>query len=169
LRPKEKQIMALPLRRVAAAEAEDHPLYGLGGWLLLIYLGSLLRAVELLVGLIMPMPEIHAAGDPVAMQIRDATLLFLALPFLVLAPLKHPMMPLITIACVWTAFGVTLAFSGIGLAGSGSGGGAGLAALMLFAFDGPGPVEAAVLTWYFLRSRRINVTYRHLVPDTRLR
>ena len=161
--------MALPLRRVDAAEAAKHPLYGLGGWLALIYLGSALEAVWMLLGLVAPMPALLGSGDAVATRIIDATLLFLALPFLVLAPLKHPMMPLITIACLWTAFGVSLASTAMGIVGSGLDGGAALVAMLLFSSGGPSLMEVIGLTWYLLRSRRVNVTYRHLMPDTRLR
>ena len=133
-------------------EARAHPLYGFGGWLLVVY------GVEIL---LLAYTLFNIAS--IAMKAGAETLLMpgfavvwahvaLALPFLVMAPLKARAMPLVAILCCWVgaAWSLSSYLAVPSLLGN---------AAIIF----PAVLSLAwrvVFTVYLLRSRRVNVTYR---------
>ena len=75
----------------------------------------------------------------------------LILPFLVLAPMKHPAMPKVAIICGGLSIAVRLVvdfFAG---------------RLVVAGENVPFIVLTALFVWYLLRSKRVNVTYRYRV------
>ncbi len=134
-------------------EAWQHSLYGFGGWLYVIYGIELLLLGNTLYSIL---DIAHRAGIGTILSPGFATIcvhVALAVPFLVMAPMRARAMPLVAILCFWVSvawsFGYMLLIS--------------LAPVMELAFIVPmllGPVWGAVFTLYLLRSRRVNVTYR---------
>ena len=143
-------------RPVSKDEAANNRYYGLRGWLLLFYVGAAFGAVTYSIDLLSPSVEKYywVFGERPGV-IRAALLVALAgqLPVLILAPLKHRLMPRLWIAGMWISVITWIA-----------------------AYDMPGRVDAmllsvaativgsALLTWYVLHSKRVNVTYLHRVP-----
>ena len=78
------------------------------------------------------------------------------IPFLILVPMKHWLMPPVVIACTWIQIVMFFPIS-IGLAEMTNGTIATIATIFVV-------VLAALWTWYLLRSKRVNLTYRNRVP-----
>ncbi len=141
---------------VTPAEAQQNPLYGFGGWLYAFYGYALVNAS-------LPLSSLLGDGSGLAMMYGpenvgmmravNAVSLLLLLPFLVLAPLKHPLMPVVTIACFWISLVILIGAMLIGNVEP-------RRTLIVFLINA---VTAAGYTWYLLRSKRVNVTYRHRV------
>lgn len=141
--------------KIGEDEARAHPLYGFGGWLWAVYAVEVLGVALTLEGVIRVVRDygLNPLTNP-SFGIVWLHLL-LNLPFLLMAPMKARLMPVVAIACYW----VGIAFS--------------LGTFVTM----PGPlmnvsILARVLFWvawgvlftvYLLRSRRVNVTYRHRV------
>ncbi|MGE4060392.1 MAG: hypothetical protein AB7E69_16140 [Sphingomonadales bacterium] len=139
--------------QVTGEEAWQHPLYGFGGWLAVIYgievllLGNTLYSV---------LDIAYRAGVGTILSTGFATVwlhLALEIPFLVMAPMRARAMPPVAIACFWIGvawnIGYVLMIS--------------IGPLTSFGVVGPmllSPVWGVVFTLYLLRSRRVNVTYR---------
>ncbi|MBV1903661.1 MAG: hypothetical protein KUG58_08505 [Marinosulfonomonas sp.] len=119
---------------------------------MLIYI---FMAYSLAEGLLVQFGLIAGAGNSQSSLYSTPELLLLyalQLPFLVLAPLKHRLMPKVTIVCeflgILPVFPMTF----------GNPSGAMLAALLVSI------VFVFLFSWYLLRSKRVNVTYSHRVP-----
>lgn len=143
-------------RVVSREEAAQTRYYGLRGWLLLFYLLAAGSVVTNAIDLMSPPHAgyVEVYGDRPAV-IRAVLLVYLAaqLPFLVLAPLKHRLMPRAWLAGIWVA-----------------------AVTFVAAIDMPGRTDgmvlrvaltlccAALMSWYVLHAKRVNVTYLQRVP-----
>jgi len=144
-----------PISRDVAVE---HPLHGFGGWLLALWiLMALMQVINLLT-------VIGFSDDALAMaygydnvgwlKLSAAVSVLLWVPFLVLAPMKHPLMPKITIIAIWS--GVALSFITLLILTS-----------FMFALTGiaGGVISSGLLTLYLVKSKRVNVTYHYRIPD----
>ncbi|MDX2142934.1 MAG: hypothetical protein SFV19_06245 [Rhodospirillaceae bacterium] len=139
-------------------EARAHRLYGFGGWMIAVYvLALLLLAMNLrnLAGgdammLIMFETEAQVAMARQVMVVQTIALL----PFLVLAPLKHPAMP--TAALVGFAVYALARPLAVALLMD-------INPVKVMAVSGNHLVIGAIFIGYVLLSKRVNVTYRHRV------
>ena len=142
---------------VSPVEAAENKYYGFKGWILYFYalvvLGLLMNGYNIWFN---PTYSTLVLGLGVSFEMISIFIVVgfvLSIPFLVLAPMKHRLMPKVTIVCYWlvvilalanfTIFPVALALPG-------------------FVF---GVIWAVLITWYLLKSKRVNVTYLHLVPS----
>ena len=180
---------------VSPEQAMQSRYYGFGGWLLVIYvlsvLGALLTLYEMVDWLSLTgASEAELAGlsgvVPVLGGFMAAVQLALALPFLVLAPMKHPMMPMVSIACLWLSVAFMIVHFAIvgpliaaaleqiakelpnqpgGAVPDGINGIIGLVVGSTMAVAlGFSVLFSALVTWYLLVSKRVNATYRHRIP-----
>lgn len=138
---------------VTPEQAAQDRYYGLGGWLLFFYVLAVLGFLSNFAGLanVAALRDLYgdSFGIILALTVIQALLL---LPFVVLAPMKHPAMPKATISALWLSVSLTAV---VGLA-------TGPARLLPTILIGVAVV--ALFQWYLKNSRRVNVTYRHLVP-----
>lgn len=140
-------------RDVAPQAAKLERFYGLGGWLGLIYaVHAVIAAVLVLILVDAAMDPRLADGDLDARILHPALAIAVSLPFLILAPLEHPLMPPVTIAASWTGLVLHGLLSGLPVSADGYA--AWIAAGMI----------VVLFTWYLLRSKRVNVTFRHRIP-----
>ena len=145
-------------REVSPVEAAENKYYGFKGWVLFFYI---LILYSLLVSIIYdiwfdPTYDIRVSGlgDSAEMiGILSVVGGVLFLPFLVLAPMKHRLMPKVTIVCSWLEVIPSLVYFTIVPVAL---------ALPGFVF---GVIFAVLITWYLLKLKRVNVTFRHLVPS----
>jgi hypothetical protein len=138
---------------ISSDEAIRHPLYGFGGWLLLPWglslvgiIGNLLTIFgfldDTLVGSASGYDGLGAA------KLGAILAALLIMPFMILAPMKDPRMPDITIKCLWAILGIQFLASLITF-------GVGTALLSGLI----GAVQAGLVTLYLRRSVRVGVTY----------
>jgi hypothetical protein len=140
---------------VTEDEARLHPLYGFGGWLYGVYAVEVLGLALTLEGVIRVVSDfgIEQLANPGFGVIWLH--LALNLPFLLMAPMKARAMPMVSIVCYW----VGMLFSmGMFLTMPGPLMDVSILARVLFWV-----AWGVVFTLYLLRSRRVNVTYRHRV------
>ena len=135
--------------KVAAEEAKQSRFYGFGGWLLTFYILLILYLLFWLPLFFLKMP---ASWDPVLYNTVNVTRALFWLPFLVLSPMKHPAMPAVTITMMWISLGMTWTLGFIGSSGH---------PITWIPSMFIGVLFAALMTWYFRSSRRVNATYRH--------
>lgn len=143
-------------RPVFREEATRNRFYGLRGWLLLFYAAAAYGAVTYAIELMSPFDDKYFGIFGERPNVIRAVLLInvaAQLPILVLAPLKHRLLPKLWIAGLWIS-----------------------AIAYVAAFDMPGRLDSmilgvamtivgtALLTWYVLDSKRVNVTHLHRVP-----
>ena len=143
---------------VTPQEARAHPRYGFGGWLYLLYGFAALRVLMNLNNIFGPQMGMLGMYGEQNVQIMHVVMGFQTLcilPFLVLAPFKHELMP----KAVMVGYSLGVLGFLIGL-------------LLLTQF----PTErfiavlinhgtiAALYGWYMAQSKRVNVTYNHRVP-----
>lgn len=143
-------------RVISREEAARNRHYGLKGWLLLYYAMSAIGVVMYVTDAMSPPRDAYIAlyGDrPTAIR---ALLLMQAaaqVPFLIFAPLKHRLLPRVWLACLWIPMAITVV-----------------------AIDMPGQTDGmilrlaytvgatALISWYVLHSKRVNVTFLHRIP-----
>ncbi len=140
---------------VSEEEAAKAPYYGLGGWLLIFYAIALTVVADGVLSAagaprdLFALSDANAAQDRVILIVRGV----LFAPFLVLAPLKHPLTPKIAIACNWLA-AIAIVIDG---------------AIVGMDYLIPGfaatLILAVVITFYFRDSKRVNATYFWRLPD----
>ncbi len=137
-------------------EARLHPLYGFAGWLWAIYAVEVLGIGMTLEGVVTVATQygVENLANPGFGVVWLHVLL--NLPFLLMAPMKARAMPIVSIICYWVgilfSLGTLLTFpSSMGMD---------ISILARIAFW---IAWGAVFTLYLLRSRRVNVTYRHRV------
>ncbi len=138
-------------------EAQQHPLYGFGGWLYAFYAYAIVETCLPMVGLFGEgggLVAMYGAENFSMMRMVMAVNMILPLPFLILAPLKHPLMPIVTIISFWTSAVLFLVAMSIG----------GIPPQTILTVVSLNAVTAAAYTWYLLQSMRVNVTYRQRVP-----
>lgn len=137
-------------------EAAQSPYYGLRGWLLLFYGLAAVGTVMNVMDVISPTHQVYVSTYGDRPNLIRALLLAFAvaqIPFLVLAPLRHRLTPKVWLAGIWIPMAAYAA-----------------------AIDMPGQADAmilrlalsfgaaALMTWYVLHSKRVNVTFLHRVP-----
>ena len=182
---------------VSEQQAKTSPYYGFDGWLVVFYVYAVWTCVSSLAAVFAFMQFGRVAtefgtfdlgGLQVLMAVRVVTLL----PFLVLTPLKHRLMPMAVIGCewinvvvasiltpsVWTSMlegmlGMMFAVAEQGPAAQGFPPFPGQFAGMMELFVQAGIWQTillgiamtALFTWYLLASKRVNATYRHRLPS----
>ena len=142
---------------VAADQARAHRHYGFGGWLYLLYGFAFIRVLMNLNNIFGPqmgMIGMYGEQNVPIMHVVMAFQTLCILPFLVLAPLKHELMPK-----------VVMVGYGLGVLGFLTG--------LLFLTEFPTDrfiavlinhgLTAALYSWYMGQSKRVNVTYRFRV------
>lgn len=146
-------------KNVSKDEARAHPLYGFRGWMLslwiLYFLGWLVNFANLSGLNDAALISLYGTENMGMVKFSVAMSQLLALPLLVLAPLRHSMMPKMSIICLWLGavlgFGITFSILPIWMALSGS---------------AVGVILSALWTWYLLKSKRVNVTYNLRIPES---
>ena len=147
---------------VSPEEAANNKYYGFKGWIISFYVliafGTLMNVVTVLFnplgGLLADIVGDEAwFGDPVwTARVMGLVGIVLAIPFLLLAPMKHRLMPMVTIVCYWLAAVVGVLFSTAYP----------LELALQTSFNLI--IIAIVFSGYLVTSRRVNVTYYHRVP-----
>ncbi len=148
-------------KSLSKEEAMRSPYYGLKGWLMVFYVLTALGIVPYL-GLMIS-PPTSGSGDVGMTRVFLLIHVTLSVPFLILAPMKHPLMPKVVIICLWMSFASRASPMYPAALASASGTATYLSSVNLFGVIGAG-VVAVLITWYMLRSKRVNVTYLNRVP-----
>lgn len=141
---------------VTEAEARENKLYGFGGWLYAFYAYAIVECFLPMIGVFgegRGLETMYGADNLAMMRMVMAANMVLPLPFLILAPLKHPLMPIATIITFWASAILFLAAMTIG----------GVALQTILIVVSLNALTAAAYTLYVLRSERVNVTYKHRV------
>ena len=183
----------MAMTQVSAHQAMQSPYYGIKGWLLVIYVLSVLSMLSSVSNVISALMAGQAGSmgltgvDPTIMAAMNAIHFVLALPFLILTPMKHRLMPVLTIGGIWIAAAMTLirtvldwetivaASQKTMLRQVAAAGGQPLPTEFYTAMAVWIPILGIVMqivfalmfTWYLLTSKRINATFRHRLPDDR--
>jgi hypothetical protein len=142
---------------VTKAEAQENKLYGFWGWLFAFYAYAIVECCLPMIGLFGEgegLVAMYGADNLGMMRMVMAANMVLPLPFLILAPLKHRLMPLATIITFWASAILFLVAMTIG----------GVDPQTILTVVSLNALTAAAYTWYVLRSKRVNVTYRHRLP-----
>ncbi len=136
---------------VSKDEAQQNTYFGFRGWLLLLYVLTVVSVIQTLIAAFSSLDPLVVegfGGNTVATRSIYIAQGIVWVPFLVLAPLKHPLTPRVWIGCAW--------ISGIAFVAT---------------INMPGQIDAMIgwiafvvvitllLTWYALHSKRVNVTY----------
>jgi H+/gluconate symporter-like permease len=160
-------------RQVTPNEAMQHPLYGVGGWLLFFM-------ILVLIGIVYNIYQLTLAVDDTQV-ISTIISLVISLLIVLLCFSKSRSFPTVTIVLLWINVAITV-IGAIIFASA-----AGPAIDALIAETGADPalrdayvsaatsslivtvvifaVLALLMTWYLVSSKRVNVTYRHRVRD----
>lgn len=140
--------------------AVEHPLYGFGGWLLtlwILFLISQLINIFTILGFNDgTLRSTYGYGSVGWLKASSAVTIILGLPFLILAPMRHEMMPKITIIALWIGVFGAFIFTWQALSSLG----------FSITVSMVNIITASLLTWYLIMSKRVNITYRHRIPDT---
>lgn len=146
-------------KTVSKEVAASNRYYGLGGWLMFFYIMIAIGGVQSLVELSGPPDpktlDIGFGGDVSAMRSSQIWNLVTCVSLLVITPIKHPFVPKIWIGLVWIGWIVGFAQYA---AGTGSNPEIALYVLVFLL------LIVLAMTWYFINSKRANVTYRNRVP-----
>ena len=89
-------------KSLSKEEAMRSPYYGLKGWLLVFYVLTALGIVSYL--LLVISPPTSGSGDVGMTNVFLLIHVALSVPFLILAPMKHPLTPKVVIICLWMSF-----------------------------------------------------------------
>lgn len=142
-------------RHLTLAEAKQRNLYGFRGSVLVVYLLAAFLMVWQLYGAANTSNGLDLMYDgPENAFVMQHVLTLKALlwiPFLVLAPMRHPLMPSVTLICIATAF--LMDFVAINFV-------IGLPIPKSMGVNIFNLLIAAGFGWYFMRSKRVNLTYR---------
>jgi hypothetical protein len=136
-------------------QAQQSPYFGFRGWLLLLYLLTLVAIIQSLVWVFSPPTQGDLdvfSGNPDIRRGFDIVTVVVWAPFLILAPLKHPLTPKVWIGANWITVIISAAISDWSSQIN-----------VTIAMTAIGIVIAVLLTWYVLHSKRVNVTYLHRV------
>jgi hypothetical protein len=140
---------------ISISEASARSAYGFGGWLISFYIYALFLLgwhLSSLLGDGSGMLMMFETPDNVArMKVVLILKSLLWLPFLILTPMKNPLMPALTIGCLVAATlidGITVIFL------------LDLNSMKVLAINVFNLVVLAVYSAYLIRSKRVNLTYR---------
>lgn len=143
---------------VTAEEAAANRYHGLDGWLLALFAVSAAGLFMNLVNLFNPAVTSSLEGlyglSGSAATANYALSLLISIVYLVLIPIRRPFVPFVMIAATWANLLLFLAF----LATNG-----GFPPLYKWTMPCVA-VYIALFSAYWLKSKRVNVTYRHRVP-----
>ena len=146
-------------RFLSVADARTRKLYGFGGWLITFYvIAAFLLVWQLFGALSSGDGLVKMFGNTDNAAIMRVVLIIKALswvPFLILVPLRKPLMPAITIVCVLATFlleGITVNFF------------LGLPAMKLIGVNVFNALIAFSFVTYLIASQRVNTTYRLREP-----
>jgi hypothetical protein len=147
--------MSAQWRYLDRAEAQGRPLYGFGGSLIVAYgFAAFLLAWQLFGGLNPDgegLAKMYGSADNAAiMRVVLIIKAFLWLPFLMLAPLKYPLMRQVALVCIGATFLLDAVVINIVL---------GLPAAKAMGVNGFNLIVALAFAGYFLRSKRANLTF----------
>ena len=143
---------------ISLEDAKQRDYYGFGGWLLAFYVYALFLVGWHLSSLLgdgrgmLMMFETPENAETMKIVLIIKTILWI--PFLVLAPLKRPSMPAVTIGCIVAATlvdAVTVLFV-IDLSGT-----------KIIAINVFNLLVLLAYSTYLMKSKRINLTYRHRI------
>jgi len=143
-------------KTVPEDEAKRSRYYGFWGWLLFFYIlavNGLSANLLFLFGVEDEARQLQLEAYGGNVSLLQGVLLIhsaLTIPFLVLAPLKHRLMPKLWIWCIWIALFVGLA--------------APEKHEILLWYAAAGVPTILLLTWYILNSKRVGATYLSRVP-----
>ena len=97
---------------VSKDESQQNPYFGFRGWLLLLYLLTIVGVIQTLIAAFTSLDPLVVEGFggnvAVTLSIYIAHAVVWA-PFLVLAPLRHPLTPKVWIGCTWISAIVSVA------------------------------------------------------------
>lgn len=182
---------------VTEGQARTSPYYGFDGWLVVFYVFAAWTAASS-AAVVLAFMSFEPAFPPFdqtdlgSFHLLTIVRAISLLPFLILAPLKHRLMPIATIVCEWVNAVVasiltpsvwTSMFEGmlqfmVTVAEQGSNGPE--FPMVTSQFGGMmevfvqaaiwqaivlGVAMTALFTWYLLASKRVNATYRHRLPS----
>lgn len=137
---------------VPLEEAQQNKYYGLGGWLLVLYVFAVIAFLAAFLNLANVDEFKHLYGDAYGIMLVVSILQgLLLLPFIILAPKKSSLMPKATISAYWFSIALT-AISGITTNHYTM-----LPQLLV------GVIFVALFSWYLRKSKRVNVTYLNRV------
>ena len=147
----------MPWKDVPSEESVQHQYFGVWGWLIIFYIFGFLSTIS---DVIEPDPWILKFFFGSTGMVLVVSLIFMALqlPFLILVPMRHPLMPNIVITCTWVETVIVLPFvlsTDVTMDAPASLGT--VVSIMVV-------VISALWTWYLLASKRVNLTFRHRVP-----
>lgn len=158
-------------QRLSINEAEAHPLYGVKGWLRIFLIFFVVVGVAGVAQVFTPEPKGFATlFGPFARQVHYVDT-FAGLVLAVVAVMglyKSPLFGTLIVPALLMRFFVTV-IAAAGFHGelvrdrAAAGADAPLVDSILLAVI-VGAILCALFSWYFLRSRRVNVTYRYRVP-----
>ena len=155
----------MPWKSVPREEVARLKYYGVGGWLLSVYILAVLGFLSGILDLVNPDERTLKLflGSTAIAQVVSLASMGVRFPFLILVPLKHPLMPSIEITCTWISVFIMMPFiisidvtmgvpAAVGIL---------VAALVL--------IVALLWTWYLLASKRVNLTFRRRIPAIEMR
>jgi len=147
--------MSAQWRSLDLVEAQGRPLFGFGGSLLVVYgFAAFLLAWQLFGGLNPNgegLAKMYGSADNAAIMRVVLVIKALSwLPFLVLAPLKHPLTQKVALACIGATFVLDAVVVNVVLS---------LPAAKAMGVNGFNLIVALAFGWYFLRSKRVNLTF----------
>lgn len=143
-------------RTISKEDAARTSFYGLRGWLLLFYATSAIGVVMNVIDVMSPLHEAYFqtyGNRPNVIRVVLLTYAAAQVPFLILAPLKHRLLPKVWLVSIWAPMVVYVA--AIDMPGQTDG----MILRLALSFGG-----AALMSWYVLHSKRVNVTYLLRVP-----
>lgn len=143
---------------VPREEAVENRYYGLDGWLLLMFVMSVMGIFTNSVSLFAPLQD-EAYQEFYGMTSEGSQMIALlaviwSVILAILIPLKHQSIPKLIVLSSCLYWAVYIAISIV------YGGEAGYLVLIM----APGSIFLILYNWYWLKSKRVNVTYRHRVP-----
>ena len=175
----------MAMTQVSADQAMQSRYYGVKGWLLVIYVLYVLSALSTLSNALAASDAMAIGLDPGLWRMIAIVQLALTLPFLIMTPMKHRLMPMVAIACLWISVAITLLlyaanWSSIMMAmedqmRTAAGQSAGAMSDEMFGAIGQfgimvgigfGMIFAALMTWFLLASKRVNATFLHRIPNS---
>lgn len=168
-------------RQITEEEAQQHPLYGVGGWLLVMMILLILGIALNLVSLLGSGGRVEMGGLQIEASLGFRSVLIiigivLNIVVVVFAFTKNPKFPMVALAALWAGVVVALISTFIGPSITIEGGDEQVRQMIIEQVNASystgaltglvvAAVIAALISWYLLASKRVNVTYNHRVKD----
>ncbi len=168
-------------RQISEEEARQHRLYGVGGWLLVLMILIILGIALNLFSLLGSGGSVEALGMQIEVSLGFRSVLIiigilLNVVVVVFAFTKNPKFPTVAMAALWAGVAVALISMFMGPSITIEGGSEELRQRMIDATNASystgaligfivAAALAALISWYLMASKRVNVTYNHRVKD----